>query len=148
MLRNDKLDLDILTGNLFDVVCGDSPEILEKVLITNNSTSEKMEDTTYSLWTSESWLRLDYRGTILEEQAHPYKILPFQPIFDYLPFHNILLLKILNKLLAGNFITFFVPVSIIGDSYLVSFIFSFNNVLVYTGDACNASSCTYFPLLF
>jgi len=85
VFRNNRLDLDILTGNLLDIVCGDSPEILEKVLVTNYGTSEKIEDVTYSLWTPETWTRLDYRGNILEQEANPYKILPFLPIFDFPP---------------------------------------------------------------
>jgi hypothetical protein len=83
--RNDKLDLDILTGNLLDVVTGDSPEILEKVLITNYGTSDKIEDVTYSLWTPETWTRLDYRGNVIEQEANPYKTLPFLPVFDFSP---------------------------------------------------------------
>ena len=83
--RNNKLDLDILTGNILDVVCGDTPEDLQKILITNYGTSEKIEDITYSLWTPESWSRLDYRGNVTEQQDNPYKILPFLPIFDYSP---------------------------------------------------------------
>ena len=83
--RNEKLDLDILTGNLLDVVTGDTPEILEKVLITNYGTSEKIEDVTYSLWTPETWTRLDYRGNVIEQEANPYKTLPFLPVFCYAP---------------------------------------------------------------
>lgn len=83
--RNEKIDLDILTGNIVDVVCGDTPEILEKVLITNYGTSEKIEDLTYSLWTMDTWSRLDYRGNVIEQQENPYSILPFIPLFDYPP---------------------------------------------------------------
>jgi hypothetical protein len=83
--RNDKLDLDILTGNLLDVVNGDSPEILEKVLVTNYGTSEKIEDVTYSLWSPQAWTLLDYRGNVIEQQDNPYSILPFLPVFDFSP---------------------------------------------------------------
>jgi hypothetical protein len=83
--RNEKVDLDILTGNLLDVVTGDTPETLEKVLITNYGTSDKIEDVTYSLWTPETWTRLDYRGNVIEQQDNPYKILPFLPVFDFSP---------------------------------------------------------------
>jgi hypothetical protein len=83
--RNDRLDIDILTGNITDVITGDTPEQLLKVLITNYSTSGKMEDTTYSLWTPDTWLRLDYRGNVIEEQVNPYSLLPFLPVFDYPP---------------------------------------------------------------
>ncbi|MFC1505206.1 hypothetical protein ACFL5W_01685 [Thermodesulfobacteriota bacterium] len=83
--RNDKIDLDLITGNLADVKCGDSPEILEAVLITNYGTSEKPEDITYSFWTEDVWKKLDYRGNAIESQPNPYEILPFIPLFDYSP---------------------------------------------------------------
>ena len=85
VFRNEKIDLDILTGNLLDVKTGDTPEILEKILITNYGTSDKVEDITYSYWTPETWKRLDYRGNTLEEADNPYKIPPFIPLFDYPP---------------------------------------------------------------
>ena len=83
--RNNKLDIDILTGNILDVVTGDSPELLEKVLITNYPNTDKIEDISYSLWTPESWSKLDYRGQVIEQEANPYKVLPFLPVFDYPP---------------------------------------------------------------
>jgi hypothetical protein len=81
----DRIDLQILTGNLLDVVCGDTPEILKKVLVTNYGTSDKIEDVTYSLWTEDSWTRLDYRGNVLEQEINPYLVLPFLPVFSYFP---------------------------------------------------------------
>jgi len=81
--RNEKIDLDILTGNLLDIKTGDTPEILEAVLITNYGTTDKVEDITYSYWTPEIWRRLDYRGNIIEEADNPYSILPIIPLFDY-----------------------------------------------------------------
>jgi hypothetical protein len=83
--RNEKLDVDIITGNICDVVTGDSPEILEQVLITDYGTTDKVEDVTFSHWTPETWTRLDYRGNVLEQAENPYRILPFLPIFDYPP---------------------------------------------------------------
>ena len=83
--RTEKLDLDIITGNICDVVTGDSPEILEQVLITDYGQTDKVEDVTYSHWTAETWTRLDYRGNVLEQAENPYKILPFLPVFDYPP---------------------------------------------------------------
>ena len=83
--RNNAIDLDILTGNLLDVSCGESPEVLEQVLVTDFGTSDKIEDIEYSLWTPETFTRLDYRGHAIEEQKNPYKILPFLPVFDYPP---------------------------------------------------------------
>ena len=50
--RNSAVDLDILTGNLLDVSCGESPEVLEQVLVTDFGASDKIEDIEYSLWTA------------------------------------------------------------------------------------------------
>jgi Phage portal protein, SPP1 Gp6-like len=83
--RNEKIDLDILTGNLLDVQTASSPEQLERVLITDYGQSEKPEDVEYSLWTAETWQRLNWKGDILEEAENPYKVLPFIPVFDYMP---------------------------------------------------------------
>lgn len=83
--RNDKIDIDILTGNLLDVLTGDTPEKLLKVLVTNYGTSDNIEDVTYSLWSKDNWIRLDYRGNILEQELNPYKIIPFLPVFDFSP---------------------------------------------------------------
>jgi hypothetical protein len=83
--RSDSLQLDILTGNILDVVTGDSPDQLEKVLITDYGTSEKFENIEYSLWTAEEWQRLDYRGNPIESKTNPYGVLPFLPVFDYIP---------------------------------------------------------------
>jgi len=83
--RKDTIALDILTGNILDVVTGDSPEQLEKVFITDYGNSDKIEDIEYSLWTVETFKRLDYRGHVLEEHPNPYKILPFLSVFEYPP---------------------------------------------------------------
>jgi hypothetical protein len=83
--RNERLDLDILTGNILDVETGESPEILAKVLVTDFGVSDKIEEVEYSLWTAETWQRLDYRGQVKEEAANPYGVLPFLAIFDYPP---------------------------------------------------------------
>lgn len=83
--RNERLDLDILTGNILDVETGESPEILSKVLVTDFGTSDKIEEVEYSYWTPETWQRLDYRGQLKEEAANPYGVLPFLSVFDYPP---------------------------------------------------------------
>ncbi len=83
--RNERLDLDILTGNILDVETGETPEILSKVLVTDFGTSDKIQETEYSLWSRESWERLNYRGQTIEEAPNPYGVLPFLPIFDYPP---------------------------------------------------------------
>jgi hypothetical protein len=83
--RNGAIALDILTGNILDVVTGDSPEILNRVLITDWGNSDKIQDVQYSLWTVETFQRLDYRGNVFEEEPNPYGVLPFLPCFDYPP---------------------------------------------------------------
>jgi hypothetical protein len=83
--RNERLDLDILTGNILDVETGETPEILSKVLVTDFGTSDKIEEVEYSYWTPETFQRLDYRGQVKEEAANPYGVLPFLSVFDYPP---------------------------------------------------------------
>lgn len=83
--RNEKIDIDLITGNLLDVKTGNTPEQLEAVLITDYGTSEKIENVIYSLWTPEAWSRLDYRGNVIEQEGNPYQILPFVPLFDFPP---------------------------------------------------------------
>ena len=85
VFRNNAIALDILTPNILDVICGDSPEKLEKVLITDYGTSDSIQDTEYKLWSVETFQRIDYRGNVIEEQPNPYKVLPFIPCFDYPP---------------------------------------------------------------
>jgi len=83
--RNDHIDLDLLCGNILDIETGDSPEDLQRILITDYGSSNKIEDIEYSLWTADTFQRLDYRGSILDEQPNPYRVLPFIPVFDYMP---------------------------------------------------------------
>ncbi len=83
--RNEKIDLDILTGNLLDVQTGQSPEQLERVLISDYGQSEKPEDIEYSLWSADTFQRLNWKGDIINETENPYKVLPFLPVFDYMP---------------------------------------------------------------
>jgi hypothetical protein len=83
--RGNRLDLDILTGNILDVETGDTPEELLQVLITDFGNSDKLEEVQYSLWTPETWTRMDYRGREIESADNPYGILPFLPVFDYPP---------------------------------------------------------------
>lgn len=83
--RNERLDLDILTGNILDVETGETPEILTKVLVTDYGVNDRIEEVEYSFWTPEIWQRLDYRGQVIEEAANPYGVLPFLSVFDYPP---------------------------------------------------------------
>lgn len=83
--RNERLDLDILTGNILDVEVEDTPEDLKRVLVTDYGNSDKVEDVEYSLWDAETWYRLDYRGNIIDQKENPYGVLPFLPVCDYPP---------------------------------------------------------------
>ena len=86
--RNNRVEVDILTGNILDVETGDSPEDLKKVLITDYGTGETVEEVEYSLWSQDTWQRLDWRGATIAEETNPYNVLPFIPIFDFPPPSN------------------------------------------------------------
>ena len=83
--RNGTLEIDLLTPDIVDVVSGDSPRDLTKVMVTNWPDTGKAEDVTYSLWTPETFQRLDWRGNAIESQPNPYGTLPFVPCWDSLP---------------------------------------------------------------
>lgn len=83
--RNGTLEIDILTPDIVDVVTGDSPKDLQKVMITNWPDTGKAEDVTYSLWDADTFSRLDWRGNVIESQPNPYGTLPFIPCWDSLP---------------------------------------------------------------
>lgn len=83
--RGGKMDLDILAGNILDVEVGDSPEDLQRVLITHYGNSNRIEEITYSDWTAETWQRLNYRAVVIESEENPYGVLPFVPVWDGLP---------------------------------------------------------------
>jgi hypothetical protein len=86
--RNNHCDLDILTGNLLDVETGETPEDLKLVMITDYGDSDKVEDVEYSLWSPRTFKRLNYKGDVLYTEENPYQMLPFIPLFDYLPISN------------------------------------------------------------
>lgn len=83
--RNGKMDLDILTGDVVDVVCGDVPEDIQSVMIAHYPQNNLKEELEYSLWTLEEVVRLDYRGRRLESEPNPYGIIPFVPCWDRVP---------------------------------------------------------------
>ena len=83
--RNNRLDIDVLTGNVLDVETGDSPEDMRAVMVTHYGQSNRVDEIEYSLWTPDSWRRLDYRGLTLEHEANPYPILPYIPCWDRSP---------------------------------------------------------------
>lgn len=83
--RKNSIQIDVLTGNLLDVATDESPENLQKVLITDYGTSGRIDAVEYSLWDAEGFARLDHRGKIIDQQPNPYGVLPFVPIWDYPP---------------------------------------------------------------
>ncbi|MFA6009422.1 MAG: hypothetical protein WC799_05515 [Desulfobacteraceae bacterium] len=86
--RNGNLEIDILTPDILDVVIGDSPRDLRKIMVTNWPESGKTSDVTYSLWTADTFQRLDWIGAVIEEEPNPYKTLPFVPCWDSLPIES------------------------------------------------------------
>jgi len=83
--RNGRLDLDLLTPDLLDVEVGDSPRDVLKVMVTHYAENGRPEEVTYSLWTPETWKRLDWRGHEIEGGPNPYGVLPFLPLWDRTP---------------------------------------------------------------
>ncbi|GAB6035729.1 hypothetical protein JCM15519_02880 [Fundidesulfovibrio butyratiphilus] len=83
--RNNRLQLDILTPDILDVTTGDSPEDTTAVCVTHYPESGKTEEMTFSVWTPESWQRLDYQGHQTDGGANPYGVLPFLPLWDRAP---------------------------------------------------------------
>jgi hypothetical protein len=83
--RRGRMDLDILTGDVLDVLTGDTPEDLRRVLITHNPETGRSDEVEYSLWTPETVSRLDYNGSVIAQDANPYRLLPFVPLWDGCP---------------------------------------------------------------
>ncbi len=83
--RGGKMDLDVLTPDVLDVFCGDSPEDLLGVMITLFDDSGRQTEVQYSLWTPETVQRLDYRFNVIAEEPNPYGVLPFVPVFSTIP---------------------------------------------------------------
>lgn len=83
--RNGKMDLDVLTPDILDVITGDCPEDLQAVLVTIFDDSGKANEIQYSLWTPQDVQRLDYRGHVISSEPNPYGALPFIPVFSQPP---------------------------------------------------------------
>lgn len=83
--RSGRLDLDVLTGDVLDVVTGDSPEDITSVMVTHYGQNGRPEEVTYSVWSADSWERLDWRGHVLESGANPYGLIPFVALHDHAP---------------------------------------------------------------
>lgn len=83
--RDGKMDLDVLTGDILDVLTGDSPEDLQAVLVTLYSEDNGAGQVQYSLWTAEEYRLLDYRGNVIQSEPNPYGVLPFVPVWNSPP---------------------------------------------------------------
>jgi hypothetical protein len=83
--RKGHLDLDVLTGEILDVVCGDTPEDLQQILITHYPESLKQDEIEYSHWTAGEISRLDYRANVIGQEENIYGVLPFIPLWDRTP---------------------------------------------------------------
>ncbi|MDZ7699489.1 MAG: hypothetical protein U5R49_21975 [Deltaproteobacteria bacterium] len=83
--RKGALDLDLLTPDILDVEWDETPEQLSKIMITLYPANGKYKEIEYSLWTPETYQRLDYKGNIIETEQNPYGVLPFVPVWDSYP---------------------------------------------------------------
>lgn len=83
--RSGRLDLDILTGDVLDVVTGDSPEDITSVMVTHYGTNGRPEEITYSVWSADAWERLDWRGHQIDGGVNPYGQIPFIALHDHAP---------------------------------------------------------------
>lgn len=83
--RNGRLDLDVLPGDILDVIVGDSPEDILSVMVTHYGQNGRPEEITYSVWSVDAWERLDWRGHLIDGGANPYGVLPFIPLWDHAP---------------------------------------------------------------
>ena len=86
--RNGKPDMDVLTGDVLDVVTGDSPEDVRAVLVTHASQSGRPEEIEYSLWTPDTFQRLSYRGVVISSEPNPYGVIPFVPVWSESPIED------------------------------------------------------------
>ncbi|MDY0222989.1 MAG: hypothetical protein RBR67_17805 [Desulfobacterium sp.] len=85
VLRNGKIELDILTPDICDVTTGDSPEDLKSVTITYFPESGIRNELEYTEWTADTITYYDYNKRIKSIADNPYQTLPFVPVWDSLP---------------------------------------------------------------
>ena len=83
--RNGQPDMDILTGDVLDVLTGDSPEDVRAVMVTYAAPNGRSEEIEFTLWTPEEYQRLDYRGRVIEAEPNPYDMIPFVPVWSEPP---------------------------------------------------------------
>lgn len=85
LFRNGLPDMDILTGDVLDVVTGDSPEDIQAVMVTHAGKSGRPDDIEYTLWTPEEIQRLNYSGKPISTEPNPYGVIPFVPVWSEPP---------------------------------------------------------------
>ena len=83
--RQGKMDMDILTGDILDVEIGDTVEQLKTIMVTHYPQSGESKDIEYSLWTDETYTRLDYNGNTIQAEPNPYQTIPMVPIWASYP---------------------------------------------------------------
>ena len=83
--RRGKMDLDLLTPDLLDVIIGDTPEQLQQVLVTDYPQTGEPKDVVYDLWDDGTYRKLDYRGFTTETTPNPYQIIPMIPVWSSYP---------------------------------------------------------------
>ena len=80
--------LAVVTPNILDAVYDGDPENPSRLIVTHPGANA--QDTTYSDWTAKTWRKLNYVGHTLSapgnaDGVNPYGILPFVPLFDFVP---------------------------------------------------------------
>lgn len=83
--RGGRLDLDVVTPDVLDVAYGDTPEDIQEIMVTYYPASGRNDEVTYSVWTAETFKRLDYRGSEIEREPNPYGVIPFVPVWNRVP---------------------------------------------------------------
>jgi hypothetical protein len=84
----DRPTLYVLTPNVTDVEHEGDPQRPSRIIITHKGA--RPEDTTFSEWTATTFRKFDYRGRQITVDGNrtglnPYGVLPFVPLFDYMP---------------------------------------------------------------
>jgi hypothetical protein len=78
VFRNGKIEIDIFTPDLFQVVTGNDYLIPEKVIIPIITKDSKGNDVLYfDTFTNDEYKRLDSNLNVIEKQSNPYKRIPF-----------------------------------------------------------------------
>lgn len=77
----------LITPSILDVEASD-PERPSRMIVTHRAS--RPEDVTYSDWTASAYTTRDHRGNVIgnpdnQDGVNPYGVLPFVPLFDFLP---------------------------------------------------------------